>query len=103
MFNKIYSEGEYMIAYAVKQHIPGRIRIEIPLLKKMAFTDLKRLADRISSGGRPRGIRDISANPLTGRVTIRYNPISIDIMECLSVMAATVADQLREGAAHEVR
>ncbi len=34
-----------MIQYAVKDHVPGRIRIEIPLLKKMALTDLKRLAD----------------------------------------------------------
>jgi Heavy metal associated domain 2 len=65
---------DHMIPYAVKHHIPGRIRIEIPLLKKMAFTDLKRLADRISSGGRPQGIRNISANPLTGRVTINYDP-----------------------------
>jgi hypothetical protein len=92
-----------MVPYAVKQHIPGRIRIEIPLLKKMAFADLKRLANRISTGGRPQGIRDISANPLTGRVTISYDPVSIDIMEYLRVMAATVADHLGEGAANEVR
>jgi hypothetical protein len=103
MFNKIYSEEEYMIPYAVKQHIPGRIRIEIPPQKKMASTDLKHLADRISTGGRPQSIRDISANPLAGRVTISYDPVSIDVMEYLSVMAETVADHLRKGAAHEVR
>jgi hypothetical protein len=103
MLSKKYLEEEYMVPYAVKQHIPGRIRIEIPLLKKMTFTDLKLLADRISRGGRPRGIRDISANPLTGRVTISYDPVSIDITEYLSVMAATLADHLSEGEAHEVR
>jgi hypothetical protein len=103
MLNENMRRKEYMIPYAVKQHIPGRIRIEIPLLKRMAFTDLKRLADSISAGARPQGIRNISANPLTGRVTINYDPVSIDIMDYLRVMAATVADHLKEGAAHEVR
>jgi hypothetical protein len=41
--------------------------------------------------------------PLTGRVPISYGPISIDVLEYLSVMAATVADHLSEGEAHEVR
>jgi hypothetical protein len=94
---------EYMIPYAVKDHVPGRIRIEMPLLKKMALTDLKRLADRISAGGRPRGVRNISANPLTGRVTINYDPVSVDIMEYLRAMAADVSDYMSKGAAREVR
>jgi hypothetical protein len=103
MFNEKIRREQYMIPFAVKQHIPGRIRIEIPLLKRMAFTDLKRLANRISAGAHPQGIRNIRANPLTGRVTINYDPVSIDIMDYLKVMAATVADHLKEGAAHEVR
>jgi hypothetical protein len=94
---------ENMIAYAVKHHVPGQIKIEIPMLKEMALTDLRRLADRISTEGRPQGIRDISASLLTGRVTINYDPVSVDIMEYLRAMAADVADHLREGAAREVR
>jgi hypothetical protein len=103
MFNENIRRKKYMIPYAVTHHIPGRIRIQIPLLKKMKLTDLKRVAYRISTGGRPQGIRNISANPLTGRVTINYDPVSIDIMEYLRAMAATVADHLKEGGAHEVR
>jgi hypothetical protein len=68
-----------MIFYTVKHHIHGRIRVHIPLLKSMTMPELKSLAEKISGDKRPEGIKDISANPLTGSVTITYDPSAIDI------------------------
>lgn len=77
-----------MIAYSVKHQIPGRIRIEVPVLKKIAVIELRGLADIVTHVWKIEGIRDFSASPLTGNVTIKYDPAVIDIKNYLSEMAA---------------
>jgi hypothetical protein len=91
-----------MIAYTIKHHVPGRIRIEIPGLKKMTMEELKRLADVVTRVWRIEGIRDISANPVTGSMTIKYDPAVIDIMAYLSDMAADqeINNFIKKGALH---
>ncbi len=78
-----------MISYTVKHHIHGRIRLQIPLLKAMTMTELKALAEKISADNRPEGIKDISSNPLTGSVTITYDPSVIDIKAYIKDLASS--------------
>jgi len=80
--------GKRMISYSVKHHIRGRIRIEVPLLKKMTPAELKKLAGTISTGPRAKGIKDISANPLTGSITITYDPVTVDIKSFIRDLAS---------------
>jgi hypothetical protein len=92
-----------MISYFIKHHIRGRIRIEVPLLKKMTPAELKKLADTISIEPRPKGIKGISANPLTGSVTIRYDADALDIMAYLSHMVTNkeILNIVRQGYENE--
>jgi len=57
-----------MIPYKILHHIPGRIRIEVPLLRKMSLDDLK----KFSRYSFPPGIEDIKVNPLTRSMVIIY-------------------------------
>ena len=77
-----------MIAYTIKHHVPGRIRIEVPGLKKMAMAELKRFADDVTRVWEIEGIWNFSASPVTGSVMIKYDPAVIDIKAYLSEMAA---------------
>ena len=93
-----------MIVYTVKHQIPGRIRIEIPVLKKMAMAELKRLADVVTHVWKIEGIRDFSASLVTGNVTIKYDPAVIDIKAYLIEMAADreINDFIKKGALDEL-
>ena len=93
-----------MISYTIKHHIPGRIRIEIPGLKKMTIEELKRLEDAVTRVRRIEGIRDFRAKPVTGSVTIKYDPAVIDIMDYLSEMATDqeINNFIKKGALHEL-
>lgn len=73
-----------MISYYVKHHISGRIRIEVPLLRNMTLSALKKLADKIDRESHPQGIKDISANPLTASIIIKYDADVLDIMAYLN-------------------
>jgi len=93
-----------MIAYTIKHQVPGRIRIEIPGLKKMAMEELKRLADIVTLGWRIEGIRNFSANPVTGSVTINYDPSAVDITAYLNDMASDekIKTLIMKGAVYEM-
>ena len=73
-----------MIPYSVVHHIPGRIRLEVPSIQRLSYTDLKQLLARI-----PAGIRDIQANPITGSVVIKYDPKTIDILAYIRSMTSS--------------
>jgi hypothetical protein len=68
-----------MITCIVKHHIPGRIRIEAPVIKGLSIEILKKLA-HIQI---PDGIKNVKPNPLTGSIVIEYEPLKINIMEYL--------------------
>jgi hypothetical protein len=73
-----------MITFKVLHHTPGRIRIKVTSLKGLSIETLKRL----SSVPIPAGIIEISPNPLTGNLIIKYDPESIDIMKYLEEVAS---------------
>jgi hypothetical protein len=68
-----------MITFTVKHHVPGRIRVEVPILKTLSRNKLEQLG--LSLMPSPSGIRDVSMNPMTGSVVIQYEPHMIDILE----------------------
>ncbi|RJR22805.1 MAG: hypothetical protein C4581_00420 [Nitrospiraceae bacterium] len=59
------------------------------MLKSMTMAELKVLAEKISADNRSEGIKDISANPLTGSITIMYDPSAIDIYAYIKDLAAS--------------
>lgn len=66
-----------MIEYSVVHHVPGRIRLHVPLLKKI---DLR----RVKSSGEMKipsaeGIIRVRPNPITGSLIIEYDPSAVDI------------------------
>ena len=71
-----------MISYKVVHHVPGRIRLHVPVIKSLSVATLKLLA----SHPLPEGITDVSANPLTGSLVIKYDPARCDVLKCLNEM-----------------
>ena len=71
-----------MIAYDIVHHIAGRIRLKVPLMRKLVFA--KNLPDHIkdlSFISLPSGIKDIRANPFAGSLVITYEPEEINVLE----------------------
>jgi hypothetical protein len=64
------------ITYEVVHHIPGRIRLMVPIIKSLKVKDLKNL----SGFSLPSGIEDIRLNPFSGSIVIKYDPKAIDIL-----------------------
>ncbi len=71
-----------MINYKVVHHVPGRIRVQVPIIKKLSVATLKKLAGIPI----PAGIKDVRANPVTGSLVITYDPDHVDIEKCLKMM-----------------
>ncbi|HJW86078.1 MAG TPA: hypothetical protein VJ440_05545 [Candidatus Brocadiaceae bacterium] len=71
-----------MIAYDIVHHIAGRIRLKVPLMRKLVFA--KNLPDHIkdlSFISLPSGIKDIRANPFAESLVITYEPEEINVLE----------------------
>ena len=83
-----------MIGYKVIHHVPGRIRIEIPVIKGLSVEAFKQL----SAIPIPDGIRDVNPNPFTGSLVIIYEPEKIDILEYIKSMASnSVVQKVLQG------
>lgn len=74
-----------MINYSILHHVPGRIRIGLPLIKELSISDLLR---RFSAIEIPEGVIGIRPNPITGTVVISYDPKKINILKYLADMSA---------------
>lgn len=74
-----------MIEYSVKHHVPGRIRVSVPGLKNLPADKLEKLASAVKPS--PPGIQDVSANPVTGSLIVKYDPKSINILEYIKTIA----------------
>lgn len=75
-----------MIAYDIVHHIAGRIRLKVPLIRKLVTA--RNLPDHIknlSFISIPSGIKDIRANPFAGSLVIIYEPKEVDVMEFIKV------------------
>ncbi len=71
-----------MIAYDIVHHIAGRIRLKVPLIRKLVLA--KNIPDHIkdlSFISLPSGIKDIRANPFAGSLVIIYEPEEVDVIE----------------------
>ena len=71
-----------MITYDIVHHIAGRIRLKVPLIKKVVRA--RNLPDHIknlSFISLPSGIKDIRANPFVGSLVIVYEPKEVDVIE----------------------
>ena len=73
-----------MINYRVVHHVQGRIRVQVPIIKKLSVATLKKLAEIPI----PEGIKDVRANPVTGSLVITYDPDHVDIEKYLREMMA---------------
>lgn len=69
-----------MYTFKIIHHIPGRIRIVVPELKKLPFKNLIGIWNGISKTRMPAGIKDVLPNPLSGSIVITYEPREIDIV-----------------------
>jgi hypothetical protein len=76
-----------MIVYHIKHHTQGRIRIEVPLLRKLSLQRLKSLSETMSNFSFPAGIKNINPDPFTASIVITYNPKCIDIPDYLEKLA----------------
>jgi hypothetical protein len=84
-----------VIKYRIIHHVPGRIRIEVPLIKGLSI----KVLGRLSSIAVPRGIQAVRPNPFTGTVLIKYDPGEIDIMAYLEDIASSdeIRNAIRKG------
>jgi hypothetical protein len=71
-----------MINYRIVHHVPGRIRVQVPIIRKLSVATLKKLAEIPI----PEGIKNVSANPVTGSLIITYDPDHVDIEQYLKKM-----------------
>jgi Heavy metal associated domain 2 len=78
--------GKSMIEYSIKHHVPGRIRLFIPQLRKLPVEKLQRLAAAVTPT--PRGVQDVSANPITGSLVVKYDPKGVDILQYIKAIAS---------------
>jgi hypothetical protein len=79
-----------MISYRIIHHVPGRIRIEVPLIKNLSISGLLQMSKQLSTIPIPEGIKDIRPNPLSGSIVITYKPEKINIVEYLKDIASSV-------------
>ena len=73
-----------MVSYKILHHVPGRIRIAVPLLKKLSFSALAELASIPLADG----ILAVEPNFLSRNLVIKYDPEKIDILAYLLTMAS---------------
>lgn len=82
-----------MISYRIIHHIPGRIRIEVPVIKKLSISGLLQMSKQFSAIAISEGIEDIRPNPFSGSIVITYKPEKINIIEYIKNMASSAEMQ----------
>ncbi len=82
-----------MISYRIIHHIPGRIRIEVPFIKKLSMSRLFKISKQLSTIPIPEGIKDIRPNPLSGSIVITYDHGKIDIIEYIKNLSCSIEIQ----------
>lgn len=82
-----------MISYRIIHHIPGRIMIEVPFIKKLSRSELLQMSKQLSTISIPEGIKDIRLNPLSGSIVITYEHGKIDIIEYIKTVSSNMEMQ----------
>lgn len=79
-----------MVTYTIKHHVPGRIRLDVPALRKIAEHRLKKISEAMTRLPVFMGIRDLTVNPGNGSVAIEYDSEVVDIIDYLEDMSVIV-------------
>ena len=79
-----------MVTYPIKHHVPGRIRPDVPALRKIAEHRLKKISKAMTRLPVFMGIRDLTVNPGNGSVGIEYDSEVVDIIDYLEDMSVIV-------------
>lgn len=72
-----------MIDYEIIHHVPGRIRLNVPLIKKIGLDGIKGAPEDLKKFtfiAQPEAITSIQPNPVTGSLVIYYERHKIDIL-----------------------
>jgi len=83
-----------MITYKIAHHIPGRIRLDVPFIKKLSSVKVEDIPQVIRSFSfltYATSIIDIQSNPMTASLIILYKPSEIDIMKFIDSMISDMA------------
>lgn len=79
-----------MITYIIKHHVPGQIRLDVPVLRKIAEYRLKKVSKAVTRLPVFTGIRDFTVNLGNGSVAIEYDAEVVDIIDYLEDMSFIV-------------
>ena len=85
------------MTFRIIDHIPGRIKIEVPFIKKTSVSELLRLSKDLSNIGIPEGIKDISLSPISRNIVITYDYGKIDIIQCIKNVLSSIDVQKFSG------
>ena len=73
-----------MLHYRVIHHVPGRIRIEVPCIKKLSLSGLTQLSKIPLNPG----IRGVRPGLIAGTLIVTYDPHAVDILSFLQQIAS---------------
>lgn len=76
------------LEYKILYHKNGYIRLEIPSLRKLAWSIFFTSFRKTLPFNLPPAIKNFHVNPLKGSVVIIYEPEKIDILDYIRKMAA---------------
>lgn len=79
-----------MINYIIKHHVPGQIRLDVPVLRKIAEYRLEKISKAMTRLPVFMGIRDLTVNLVNGSVAIEYDAEVVDILDYLEDMSIIV-------------
>jgi hypothetical protein len=72
--------------YRVLHHVPGRLRLIVPGLRRAGRAELEMLARELKSELIPGKVLAVTANPFTGSVTLTYDAAAIDILSWVEAL-----------------
>lgn len=75
------------LSYKILYHGNGYIRLEVPSLRKLAWSLFFSTFKSAFPFALPSAIKRFDANPLTGNIIIAYDPNDIDILDFIEKMA----------------
>ena len=79
--------SETVMPYRILHHVSGCIHLEVPSLTRFTWLFLFRKFRNEPPFQLPSGIKSFLVNPSKRNVAIRYEPTSINILECIDKIA----------------
>lgn len=73
--------------YKIIYHRAGKIKIEVPFLKKVPMKEINKFSEYFTKKYMHEGISSVFVNPLTSRIIIFYDENIINIIDFLDKVA----------------